>query len=71
MSDTPAKDRPQQLEFHCADVGVACSNVASAGTAEELVAAVAEHARKAHGVELNETLIDYAKSKVRTAGEGG
>jgi len=57
------------LEFRCADVGVACKNVARADSADELVQAVAEHARIAHGVELNETLIDYAVSKVRTAGE--
>lgn len=57
------------LEFHCADVGVACSNVARASSADELVAAVAEHARTKHGVELTETLIDYAKSKVRTSGD--
>lgn len=54
------------LEFHCADVGVACRNVARAETEEQLVAAVAEHARTAHEVELNETLVDYARSKVRT-----
>ncbi|MBA2530541.1 MAG: DUF1059 domain-containing protein [Nocardioidaceae bacterium] len=53
------------LEFRCADVGVACGNVARADTEEELVAAVAEHARTKHGVELNDTLVDYAATKVR------
>jgi predicted small metal-binding protein len=53
------------VEFRCQDVGVACKNVARAETADELVAAVAKHARDAHGVELNQTLIDYAVTKVR------
>lgn len=57
------------LEFRCADVGVACGNVARADTEEDLVAAVAEHAKAKHGVELNETLVDYARTKVRTSGE--
>ncbi len=56
------------VEFRCADVGVACRNVARADTPEQLVAAVAAHARDAHGVELNQTLIDYAVTKVRPAG---
>ena len=56
------------LEFRCADVGVACKNVAKADTAEELVAAVAAHAREKHGVELNDTLVDYAVTKVRDTG---
>ncbi len=53
------------VEFRCADVGVACGKVTRAEDAEKLVEAVAEHARDKHGVELNETLIDYAKTKVR------
>lgn len=57
------------VEFRCQDVGVACSNVARADTADELVEAVAEHARAKHGVELNGTLIDYAVTKVRRARE--
>jgi predicted small metal-binding protein len=56
------------VEFRCQDVGVACKNVAKADTADELVAAVAAHAKSAHGVELNQTLIDYAVTKVRPAG---
>lgn len=56
------------VEFRCADVGVACSNVARAETADELVAAVAAHAQQEHGVELNATLVDYALTKVRTTG---
>jgi predicted small metal-binding protein len=54
------------LEFRCADVGVACRAVTEAENAEQLVDAVARHAREKHGVELNETLVDYAKTKVRT-----
>ncbi|MBA2456676.1 MAG: DUF1059 domain-containing protein [Nocardioidaceae bacterium] len=56
------------LEFRCRDVGVACKNIAKAETAEELVAAVAEHAKDKHGVELNQTLVAYALTKVRPAG---
>lgn len=57
------------VEFRCADVGVQCKNVARAETAEELVAAVAAHAKREHGVELNQTLIDYAVTKVSTSGD--
>lgn len=57
------------LEFRCQDVGVACKNVARADTADELVSAVAEHAKKKHGVELNQTLVDFAVTKVRPVGE--
>ena len=54
------------VEFRCADVGVACRQVTEADSAEKLVEAVARHARERHGVELNQTLIEYAKTKVRT-----
>lgn len=54
------------VEFHCSDVGVACSHVTKADSPDELVPRVAEHAKKVHGVELNDTLIDYAKTKIRT-----
>ncbi|SDY56760.1 Predicted small metal-binding protein [Modestobacter sp. DSM 44400] len=57
------------VEFRCQDVGVACRNVARAETPDELVAAVAAHAKAKHGVELNQTLIDYAVTKVRPAGD--
>ncbi|MGH3666361.1 MAG: DUF1059 domain-containing protein [Egibacteraceae bacterium] len=53
------------LEFRCQDVGVACRRVTKADTREELLAKVAAHAEKAHGVELNETLVDYALTQVR------
>jgi predicted small metal-binding protein len=53
------------LEFRCQDVGVACKNVAKGDTADELVAKVAAHAKAKHGVELNQTLIDYAVTKAR------
>lgn len=56
------------VEFRCRDVGVACRRVTRAETADELVAAVAGHAKEKHGVELNATLIDYAVTKVRPAG---
>ncbi len=57
------------VEFHCQDVGVACKKVTRAANAELLVAAVAKHARDRHHVELNGTLIDYAVTKVRPAGD--
>lgn len=53
------------LEFACHRVGVTdCKHRATADSKEELLAAVAEHARTVHGVELNETLIDYALTTV-------
>ena len=55
------------LEFRCEDVGIACSNVARGANADELVAKVGEHAKSKHGVELNQTLIDYAVTKARPA----
>ncbi len=54
------------LEFRCADVGVACKAVTKAETKDELLAKVSDHAQKVHGVALNETLVDYALTKVRT-----
>lgn len=53
------------VEFRCADVGVECKAATTADTAEELVAKVAAHAESVHGVVLNQTLIDYAVTKVR------
>ena len=56
-----------KLTFRCRDVGVVCRATVSAETEEELVAKIAEHAAEAHGVtELSETLVDYAKTKVRS-----
>lgn len=52
------------VQFRCQDVGVECRSVATAETADELVATVAVHAREAHGVELTQTLIDFALTKV-------
>ena len=54
------------LEFACARVGLLdCKASVSAETKEELLAIVAEHARVAHGVTLNDTLVDYAVTTVR------
>jgi predicted small metal-binding protein len=58
------------MEFRCADVGVECRHVARADSEEALVDAVAEHAKAAHGVELNSTLVDFARSRVRPSGKG-
>ncbi len=57
------------LEFRCADVGVACSAATTAATKEELLAKVGEHARTKHGVELTQTLVDYALTRVRGTGD--
>lgn len=54
------------LEFRCADVGVDCTASTTAADSDELLALVAAHAQDVHGVVLNETLIDYALTKVRT-----
>lgn len=54
------------LSFACKDVGLTdCKMVTKAETAEELLAAVAAHAKHDHGVDLNQTLIDYALTKVK------
>lgn len=52
------------MQFRCRDVGVACKSVTRAETADALLAKVAEHARSAHGVELTQTLVDYALTTV-------
>ncbi len=56
------------LEFRCADVGISCRNVATADDENALLAAVADHARSAHGVELTSTLVDYARTRARDTG---
>ncbi len=56
------------LSFACANVGVLdCKCKVSAASKEELLAIVADHARKVHGVELNSTLINYALTTVTTS----
>lgn len=53
------------LEFACRRVGVTdCNAVTTADSEEELLAKVAAHAKDVHGVELNDTLIDYALTTV-------
>jgi predicted small metal-binding protein len=53
------------LEFACRNVGlVDCKGVVHAATEDELLRLVAEHARTVHGVELNQTLVDYARTTV-------
>lgn len=54
------------LEFRCTHVGVTdCKSATKAETVEELLEKVAAHAKDAHGVELNETLINYALTTVK------
>jgi predicted small metal-binding protein len=55
------------VEFRCADVGVACNAKTTADTPAALVEKVAAHAKDTHGVELNQTLIDYAVTEVRAS----
>ena len=56
------------LSFACANVGVLdCNCKVSAASKEELLAIVADHAIKVHGVELNGTLINYALTTVTTS----
>lgn len=52
------------IEFRCSDVGVVCNAATRADSKEELLAKVEAHAKKAHGVELTQTLIDFALTKV-------
>ena len=53
------------LEFRCAHVGVTdCKTATTADSKDELLVKVAAHARDTHGVELNDTLINYALSTV-------
>lgn len=54
------------LEFRCADVGLACGHTVEGESEDELVDRIAAHAREEHDVELNETLVDYARSQVRS-----
>lgn len=56
------------VEVGCQDLGVACRAVHRAATTQELVAALGAHARDKHGVELTQTLVDYAVAEARTTG---
>lgn len=56
------------VQFRCRDVGAACRAVTTAATSEELVAKVGAHVRQAHGVELTETLLGFALTKVSETG---
>lgn len=53
------------LEFQCKHVGVTdCKATTTADSKDALLAKVAAHAKDVHGVELNDTLINYALSTV-------
>jgi predicted small metal-binding protein len=59
------------LELRCADLGMACRGKVEGRTKEELLAGVADHASKRHGVkQLNQTLVNYALTKVKGSPEG-
>ena len=54
------------LVFNCRDIGFDCDGVVKAGTEEELLAQVAEHAKSVHGMnEIDEPTIEKVKSLVR------
>jgi predicted small metal-binding protein len=54
------------LELRCAELGMACRGKVEGRTREELLAGVAEHASKRHGVhQLNQTLVRYVVTKVK------
>lgn len=53
------------LELRCEDLGLRCGSTVRADSEDDLVEQVRSHARDAHGVELNETLVDYARTQVR------
>lgn len=55
------------VQFRCEDAGLACRAVTDAASPDELLDEVRAHARSAHGVELNQTLIDYALTQVHPA----
>lgn len=56
------------VELACQDLGVACRAVHRGQTTEELLGKLRDHARDAHGVELTETLADYAADEARATG---
>lgn len=56
------------VELACRDLGVACRTTLRGQTTEELLATLTAHARTVHGVELTETLADYAADEIRTVG---
>lgn len=58
------------VEFSCRDVGVVCSATLKADSPDSLIEKIALHAKTAHDVEhLSETLVDYARSVVKTEKE--
>lgn len=54
------------LEFQCKNVGVTdCNHKATGDSVDDLLAKVASHAESKHGVQLNQTLINYALTTVK------
>lgn len=53
--------------FECRHAGVPCNAKVSGETEDEVLEKAAEHARKAHGVDItvSKTLLDYARSRIR------
>ncbi len=54
-------------EIRCRDVGVDCDWVASGETEEEIMKKVAEHAKKAHGLdEIPQELVQRVRAAIHT-----
>jgi predicted small metal-binding protein len=69
--EDPAEERLIVTKtFACRDVGVPCRAKVSGATEEEVLAKAVEHAKERHGVDLtvSQTLVKFAKSKVRDEG---
>ena len=52
--------------LHCRDVGFDCEGVVRAETEEEVLQQVAEHAKKAHGLQdLTDDIVEKVKSLIK------
>lgn len=55
-------------EFSCGDVVPGCTAHFSAATDDEILSAVAEHARRDHGMtEVTAALVDAVRASIQTA----
>lgn len=57
-----------QLHLHCRDVGPDCDAVVTAGSEEEIIAQVVEHAKAVHGMSDEETsdpaFVEHVKAQI-------
>jgi predicted small metal-binding protein len=57
-------------QFACGDIVPGCTAKYQLATEEEILAAVAEHAREAHGItEVPEAMIAEVRSRIRPASD--